>query len=88
MKEILQDLTPDIRFTAKENSVYVLARIIKEDNFTIKSIAKNDKIIKRILLENNKKVIWKISLNNLNIKMPPIHKSELRIYVFSIELKY
>ncbi|MNP95779.1 Alpha-L-fucosidase [compost metagenome] len=82
-----KDTNPDIRFTAKENIVYVFARSIKEDNFTIKSFAKNDKIKSITLLGNNKKIIWKFSENGLNIKMPSLNKSGLPIYVFKIEFK-
>lgn len=82
-----KNITPDIRFTAKENSVYVFARSITENKFTIKSITETDKIKKIIVLGDSQKVNWKLSKNGLEIEMLTTEKLKLPIYVFKIEFK-
>lgn len=82
-----KDITPDIRFTAKGNSVYVFARSITENKFTIKSITETDKIKKIIVLGDSQKVNWEQSKNGLEIEMLTTDKLKLPIYVFKIEFK-
>lgn len=82
-----KNITPDIRFTTKENSVYVFARSIKEKKITIKSITETDKIKKIIVLGDAQKVNWELSKNGLEIEMLTTDKLKLPIYVFKIEFK-
>ena len=82
-----KEITPDVRFTSKENIVYVFARSIKEDNFTIKSISKENKIKKITSLENKKEAKWEFTERGLNIKTPTKAKSQIPIYVYKIEFK-
>lgn len=83
--ETPKDKTPDLRFTAKKNTVYIFARSLIENNFTVKSISKKDQIKSVKLLGNNGTVEWKMGKNGLNIKMPLISNSEIAVYVLKIE---
>ncbi len=79
-----KEIKPDIRFTAKNNIVYVFARSIKENKFTVRSITTDYKVKKITVLGNNKEVKWTNSGSGLNIEMP-ITKTGLPIYVYKIE---
>lgn len=83
--ETPKDKTPDLRFTAKKNTVYVFARSLIENNLSVKSISKKDPIKSVKLLGNNGTVEWKMGENGLNIKMPLLSNSEVAVYVLKIE---
>lgn len=79
--------TSDLRFTSKDNFVYVFARSIQERSFVIKSIDNTDKIKKVTLLGSRLHVGFKHVTNGLQISVPTFSTEQIPVYVFRIEFK-
>ncbi|MEO7461870.1 MAG: alpha-L-fucosidase [Ferruginibacter sp.] len=82
-------ILPDIYFTAKENTVYVIARSWKDAKLPIKSLANNKHSIKSVNLLGCKcKLKWKADEYQLTIKMPKENKlpKAVPVYVFKVVL--
>lgn len=83
-----EDLKSDIRFTSKDNCVYVIARNWFDNEVLVKNMAKNKANIKSIkLLGSSKKIDWKQTSNHLTIGLPDNLKNDLHIYAFKVEMK-
>jgi alpha-L-fucosidase len=77
--------TTDLRFTVKNNTLYVFARSIKEKSFVVKSISIKDSIKKIALIGYRGTVIWKRVKDGLQIYMPLRPVGQIPVYVFKIE---
>lgn len=83
-----KDITPDIYYTAKGNTIYMFARSWKQPNVQSKILANGKYPIAKIsLLGSSKKVEWKQSENGLQIEMPTKLPDVVPVYVFKITLK-
>ncbi|MEY8611910.1 alpha-L-fucosidase [Parabacteroides segnis] len=79
--------TPDIRFTIKNNILYIIVRSIKDQNFIIKSILPSDNVKKVTLLENGAKVNWKSTDKGLEVTIPERSPLKLPVYTLKAILK-
>lgn len=82
-----KDILPDVRFTMKGKSVYVILRHVAATSYTLRSFSpEKDKIRKVSFLGNHKKVDWKLVEDGLRISN--IHRSakdSFPVYVLKIE---
>ena len=76
---------PDFRFTTKDNNLYIFARAIKEQKYTITSIKPSDKVKKVSLLGTDKKVVWKQTSEGLEVTIPEISPARIPVYVLKAE---
>lgn len=82
-----KNTVPDVRFTAKGKSVYVIVRHVAHTSYTLRSFSpEKDKIRKVTLLENRKKVDWKLDGEGLHItNMHRSDKNYFPVYVLKVE---
>ena len=83
-------ILPDIYFTSKENTVYVIARSWKADVLPVKSLATNKQSIASVKMLGYKcKIKWKADADGLTINMPKEKKlpKTVPVYVFKVVLK-
>jgi len=82
-----KDITPDVRFTAKGNNVYIIVRHVPETSYTLRSFSAEKDRIKRVtLLESRKKVDW--TLDNDGLRINNIRRSAkdaFPVYVLKVE---
>ena len=92
MKDVLNDATSqktpaDIRFTAKNNVVYVFARSWKDAAVKVQSLASQTASIKTVeLLGYKGELSWSQDNDALQITIPTDFKAELPIYTFKVSL--
>jgi alpha-L-fucosidase len=93
MKDALSDATskqifPEIRFTSKENTVYVFANSISGKQFTVKALNnQTGKKIKSVsLLGIRKKIKWKQTAEGLILPLPPLKNGDINVRVFKVIL--
>lgn len=83
-----KDTRPDVRYTTKRNTIYAIMRHVTDTSYTLTSFTKDDVIRKVTLLENGKKVAWKLTDKGLEIKnLTHSNKNELPIYVLKVEVE-
>lgn len=80
-----QDRFPDFRFTCKDDVVYVIARHVNNDTYTLKSFTSEDEIVSVESLDDDIKVKWKMKDYGLNISVD--NKEKNPIYVLKVILK-
>lgn len=81
---ISKNTTPDLRFTQKGNTIYLIARSWHQPTVVSQSFSGiNIKSIR--LVGYSKKIQWKQEHDVLTIQMPVGHKSEVPVYVFAIQ---
>jgi alpha-L-fucosidase len=81
-------ILPDIYFTSKGKTVYVIARSWTSPIVDVKTMVKGKYNIKSIeLLGSNAKLNWDQTNEALNIKMPKQLPSSVPVYVFKVALK-
>ncbi len=82
-----KDIHPDIRFTAKGKTVYVIARHLADASYTLRSFsAKTDRIKRVTLLDTGKKVDWDLGDNGLSINnIRRSDKNASPVYVLKVE---
>lgn len=82
-----KDIVPDVRFTMRGKSVYIIVRHVTKASYTLRSFSsEKDKIRKVTLLENHKKVDWE--LDDDGLKISNIHRStkdSFPVYVLKVE---
>ena len=82
-----KDIVPDVRFTMRGKSVYIIVRHVTKASYTLRSFSsEKDKIRKVTLLENHKKVDWELDDDGLKIRN--IHRSakdSFPVYVLKVE---
>lgn len=82
-----KEILPDVRFTMKGKSVYVILRHVADTSYTLRSFSpEKDKIRKVSFLENHKKVDWELVDDGLRISN--IHRStkdSFPVYVLKVE---
>ena len=82
-----KDTRPDVRYTTKGKTVYAIIRHLTDVSYTLNSFTKEDFIRKVTLLENNKKVVWKLTDNGLQINnVSRSNINTIPIYVLKIEM--
>ena len=92
MKDVLNDATSqktpaDIRFTAKNNVVYVCARSWKDAAVKVQSLSIQTASIKTVeLLGYKGELRWSQDNDALQITIPTDFKAELPIYTFKVSL--
>ncbi len=77
---------PDIRFTAKDNNLYIFARGINDRKYTIASVQPTDKVKKVSLLGSNQKVSWRQTAAGLEVTVPESDPNKVPVYVLKAEL--
>lgn len=84
-----KDIVPDVRYTQKDGNVYIIVRHIYDTKFTLHSFsAEKDKIGKVTLLENGKKVSWKLAADGLRLSnIKRTGKNLFPVYVIKVEMK-
>lgn len=83
-----EDLNSDIRFTCKNNCVYVIARNWYDRKVIVKSMAEGKINIKSIsLLRSSQKIDWNQTPSHLEMDLPLEVNDPLHIYVFKVELR-
>lgn len=93
MQDAINDATshatlPDLRFTAKEQAVYVLARSWKEPRVVIKALATGQCDIRRVeLLGAIAPPSWEQTSAGLSVTLPADLDREIPIYTLKISLK-
>ena len=83
-------ILPDIYFTSKGKTVYVIARSWKDATLPVKSLAINKHSISSIkLLGSKTKIKWKADVDALTIQMPKKKclPDAVPVYVFKVVLK-
>lgn len=81
-----QNIVPDIRYTCKNNTVYVIVRNVRDLSYTLKSFSSLCNIISVTCLGEEKNVKWSLEPDGLNIEMKP-HLRRPSIYVLKVVLK-
>lgn len=94
MKDVLNDATskrifPEIRFTAKRNTIYVFANSIHEKQFAVKSLgSQSGERIKSVsLLGSGKKIKWEQQAERLILPLNALKSKEVNVRVFKVILK-
>ncbi len=93
MNDVLNDATsqktpPDIRFTAKANTVYVFVRSWKTDDALVRAMAVGKENLKNVQLLGYKAAIeWKQTEEGLSIILPANYLPNLPIYTFKVTLQ-
>lgn len=83
-----KEIIPDVRYTGKDGNVYIIARHVYDEKFTLHSFsAQKDKIRKITLLENGKSVKWKLAADGLRLSgIKRTGKNLLPVYVMKVEM--
>ncbi len=93
MKDAVNDATPkeivpDVRFTTKENYIYVFVRSPNTSSFSIANMAKGKIEIENVkLLGSSKKLKWKQDSNSLELELPVGKQGEIPVYVYKVSTK-
>ena len=81
-------ILPDIYFTSKGKTVYVIARSWKKSEVNVKAMLKGKYAVKSIkLLGSTDKVQWEQNSEALRIIMPKKAATMVPVYVFKVKLK-
>jgi alpha-L-fucosidase len=81
-------ILPDIYFTAKEKTVYVIARSWQKPVLDVQTIKANKYDVKRVsMLGSKEKIQWQQNDQGLTLNMPKKRVDEIPVYVFKVELK-
>jgi alpha-L-fucosidase len=79
-----QENAPDFRFTAKDNTLYIIVRNVKALNYVITSLTPADKV-KKVTLLGGGKVKWKQTAQGLEIAVTDISPAKIPVYVLKIQ---
>lgn len=83
-----KDTTPEIRFLAKGNDLFVIACSWHDPKVIVKTLNNNSYQVKSIqLLGADKKIRWSQNKDALTIEMPAKQKAEIPVYVFKLVLQ-
>ncbi len=81
-----KDVIPDVRFTHQGKNVYVIVRHVGDASYTLRSFSsKTDKIRKVTLMENKKKVDWRLTEKGLYISNLHRTPEDFPVYVLKVE---
>ena len=83
-----KDIVPDVRFTMRGKSVYIIMRHVAKSSCTLHSFSPEvDKIRKVTLLDNHKNVDWELDGDGL--KISNIHRSTKDVFpVYVLKVEY
>jgi len=82
-----KEIVPDIRFTTKENVIYVIVRNPALSKVNVMNMAKGEVQIKDVsLLGGKKNLSWVQDNNALTLEIPQSKKGEIPIYVYKVIL--
>ena len=90
MKDAVNDSTsnatlPDLRFTARGNAVYVIARSWRQPRIVVRSFAKQKLLVGEVaMLGSKRRVRWRSNQEQLMIEMPQMPPGDLPVYVFRV----
>lgn len=81
-----KNVVPDVRFTHKGKNVYVIVRHVSDASYTLRSFSsETDKIRQVTLMENKKKVDWRLTEKGLHINNLPRTPKDFPVYVLKVE---
>lgn len=81
-----KERTPDFRFTKQKYNMYIIARDVKDLQYTLKSFTPADKVRGVTLLENGKAVKYQQTKDGLSIDMTGVGATQSPIYVLKVAL--
>jgi len=82
-----KSLTPDIYYTANDNTVYAFLRSWQKSDVLLKKINKSTLSVKNIeLLGNSKKIKWVINNEGLSLDLPGDYNSGTQIPVYVLKI--
>ncbi len=86
--EISKDTEPDIRFTSRPGTVYVIARSWKAPRVTVRDLylTPEQKILRVSLLGYPGKIGYEQQGNGLSLEFPAKYRPETPVYVYKVEL--
>lgn len=82
-----QEITPDVRYTSKGDTVYAIVRHVTERTFTLTAFTPDDKVRRITRLEDGLTVSGLSGAAGLSIYLPERKAAALPIYVLRIELE-